>query len=118
MTDMRERELNTYRERYEREYAEMKKKFCPYFKIECLMEKCIAFSGHCEKGAITLPHCQMFQDTEMLYDLAEILKPQWIESQQNYWKSLDEYEYHSEHNRYAVNALRKKYGIKEEIGDD
>ncbi|MDP2364633.1 MAG: hypothetical protein Q8M94_12795 [Ignavibacteria bacterium] len=106
------------KEEYNKQYEEMKKKLCPQFKEICFMERCIAFKGHCivteNSHNIHYPHCMKIFDTEMLYELFETIKPQWInEYDKPQWKSLDEYEYHSDAHRHAVDELRKKHGLDE-----
>lgn len=100
---------------YDEKYNAMRIKLCPYFKENCLMAGCIAFAGHChitDTGySITEPHCQMFQDTSLLYELAELSRCNYLEPQEERWKSIDDIGCLSSECRKAITDLREKHKL-------
>ena len=111
--------VDEHKQQYDKDYDTMRGKMCPYFKEPCLGESCIAFAGHCdiqgESYSIVSPHCQMFQETGLLYELAELAgNSQSTVSEEPRWAALDSCTYRSREAQNAIDKIRKANGLPEE----
>jgi len=99
------------------EYASMVSKLCPFFKEKCLMEKCMAFAGHCDLKEdnynIVFPRCLLIIDTSMRYELAELGSCHCSQPQEPRWHSID-HEYPDTETQRAIDRVRKASGLKED----